>query len=140
MIKNRAEVIGPRPRTGFQRHYTRLIELRGRAIYQFPDKWGLYSETQKLEIPKEVRKSSGKKPSEAMEKILLEAVDLLQSPLGYVHTQEIVDLTGLEKEAVHEAIVWYVKQGQAILGVSRWGNAVYVKFLKDKLNLKKEEK
>jgi hypothetical protein len=126
-----SQEVGKKPSTKFQKQYARMVEFEGRRIWQFPGKYGSPDEGKKISIPKEIRLSGGVKPGDDEFKKIVGAWRAAKSELGYSHIQDIVDLTGMDKESVHKAIIYLIKNQKAIGNVDRWGNLVFVKIKKD---------
>lgn len=124
-VSGYVRAIGPKPKTKFQKKFARLVSFEGRSVWQFP---GKYSATGKeVEIPKDIRIGQGEAPTPEEFSKLLGASVAGRSELGYVHIQELVDLTGLPKDRVHKILIGFVRNGEANLSVDRLGNAVAVK-------------
>ncbi len=119
-------VIGPKPQTAFQKKYAKKIEFEGKAIWQFPGKWA--KEGKEIEIPKSIRIGKGVEATKDDGKKIIMAYENAKSELNYVKIQELIDLTGIDKNSLHEHIIFKVRNQEANLGIDRMGYAVNVKF------------
>jgi len=121
-------LIGKAPTTKFAKQYARKVVLRDKEIWQFPGKYSTTpAEGKAVEISKAIRVGKGIKPTEEIMSKIEEAYNAAKSDLGYAHVQDIVDLTGLPKEDIHQSITYLTKVGKASLNIDRWGNAVVFK-------------
>jgi hypothetical protein len=121
-------VIGKKPLSKFAKQYAKLVKLGEREVWQFPGKYATPEAGRAIGIPKNIRISQGVAPTTEILEQLQKAYQASKSELGYTGVQDLVDLTGLPRETVHNTIIKLVREGKAILNVDRWGNATYVKF------------
>ncbi len=115
-------------RTDFQRQYMKIIEYEGRKVQQFPGRYSTPEEGREVGISKDIRMGKGIVPTEVELKSIKGAYNASKSELGYTKIQDLVDLSGLGKEKVHQILTYLTKQGKGIMNVDRWGNAVFIKF------------
>jgi hypothetical protein len=104
--KKTEDLIGRRPTTKFQKQYAKKIQFGNREIWQFPGKYSSSpSDSKQVSIPKEIRVSKGIEPTVVQLNKIKGAWNVSNSPLGYSLIQDIVDLTGLDRNFVHQIII-----------------------------------
>jgi hypothetical protein len=123
------KIIGKKPRTSGQKKEARLIEFGDVAIWQFPGKYSSPADGKRIGIAPEIRKGMGIKPTDDEWDLIRAAWKICKSPLGYCNVQDLVDLTGMDNEVLHNILVWLVKHQSAFVNVDRWGNVVFFKFI-----------
>ena len=122
-----------KPKTIFQKKYSKVITFNGKSVTIFPGRYGTLIEGKQIAIPKETLQSRGIPPSPENQNTIYKIYNLLKTPItGYANIQDIVILSGLPKQEIHNNLVWLVKNQKARLNVDRWGNAVYVKLEKER--------
>ena len=126
MRKLLEEIIYENRLSDLQKRGSRVVEFEGRKVVQYPWRYDT-QKNKRLQIPKDIRISAGIKPSDEELRKIIGAWNAAKYPLEYVHIQDIVDLTGLDRDLVHKIIIWLVKNQQARLNIDRAGNVVYVK-------------